>query len=269
MEEIMCTIGAVKNRTSGNRLYFKNVDQTYLCHYPDAFVTRGSTYRYVKMPSNEDPLSEGVLAGVNEAGVVVLGADGNTLPNYVGTRYSSLNDSLAVYEKILGQCGTIREAMDVVINEYQSRCMGGNGDIVLIGDRTDAIALEYLPDRWGLEFQGEKPYMVRSNFFVLMDKLRPAPEENTLHTSSAVRYADALKHLSIKGRNNELKDIFELVTSHYQGKNAMSICRHGGEGEYFTQASFVVELHDSSIDAYISLNGNPCEKGFTKLSFTS
>ena len=262
----MCTIGAVKNQATGNRVFFKTVDQTFVRLYPEPFITQGSKYRYVKMPSNTNPQEEGVLAGVNEAGVVVLGADGNTLPNYAGARFGSLNESLVVYEKILEECGTVREALDFVINEYQDRYMGGNGDIVMIGDRTEAIALEYLPDRWGLEFQRDKPYLIRSNFFVLMDKLRPAPEECTLHTSSAIRYSDALRHLSIKGKNNELDDVFGLVKSHYQGKNAMSICRHGGEGEYFTHACFVVELTPSSIEAYISINGNPCEKDFTKVS---
>ncbi|MBN1297196.1 hypothetical protein JXA80_10480, partial [bacterium] len=243
----MCTIAAIKNASSNNRLFFKNVDQTFVCKYPEAFIEKGATYRYLKIPSNTDPATPGVLAGVNEAGVVVLGADGNCMPNYEGNGYGSLNDSLLIYEHILGHCGNIWEAMGCIIQEYQRRHTGGNGDIIILGDRKDAVALEYTPDRWGIEFQGRKPYLVRSNFFVLLDHLRPAPEENTLHTSSAIRYTDALKHLSIKGSQNTLDDVFSLVRSHYPGKNAMSICRHGGAGEYFTHASFVVELKPEGI----------------------
>ena len=54
----MCTIGAVKNQSTGNSIYFKNVDQTYICHYPDAFIAQGKEYRYLKIPSNADPGSE-------------------------------------------------------------------------------------------------------------------------------------------------------------------------------------------------------------------
>ncbi len=263
----MCTIGAVANPTNNSRVFFKNVDQTYRTVYQKPFITQGLKYKYLKIASNADTSKQGVLAGVNEAGVVVLGADGNAQPNYVGGNYGSLNESLVVYEKVLSECGNIREALDLAIHEYQNRQMGGNGDIVIVGDRTDAVALEYLPNRWGLEFQSDKPYLIRSNFFVLMDRLRPPHEENTLHTSSAIRYADALKHLSVKGRNNELSDVFDLVKSHYQGKNAMSICRHGGDGEYFTHASFVTELRDDSIKAYVMLNGHPCEGQFQAFQF--
>ena len=187
-------------------------------------------------------------------------------PNYVGSSFGSLNDSLIVYEKVLGCCGTVWDAMDVIIREYQNRHMGGNGDIVIVGDRSNAVALEYVPDRWGMEFIGEKPYLIRSNFFILMHNLRPAPEENTLHMSSAVRYADALKHLSIKGRNNSLDDVFSLIKSHTNDKTAMSICRHGGVGEYFTHASFITEIQSDSVEAYVMLNGHPCTTAYKKFT---
>ena len=263
----MCTIGSVRNQSTKTSIFFKNVDQTYRNQYPEAFIAEGKKFRYLKMPSNSNPNSEGVLAGVNEAGVVVLGADGNALPNYVGGSFGSLNDSLVVYEKILGSCGTMQEALEVLIREYQDRHMGGNGDIVILGDRTTTVAIEYIPDRWGIEFQGEKPYLIRSNFFIILNNLRPAPEENTLHMSSSVRYADALKHLSIKGRDNGLEEVFGLARSHYQGSSAMSICRHGGSGEYFTHASFVTEIQADRVDAYVILNAHPCSGEYKKFTF--
>lgn len=262
----MCTIGAVKNQEAGTRIFFKNVDQTYQNRYPDAFITQGPAYCFLKIPSNTDPGSQGVLAGVNEAGVVVLGADGNAMPNYVGSGYGSLNESLVVYEQILGSCGSVNEAMDVLIREYQDRRMGGNGDIVILGDRKNAVALEYIPDRWGIEFQGDRPYLVRSNFFILMNNLRPSPDENTLHMSSAIRYADALKQLSARGRNNNLGDVMNLVRSHCHGQTAMSICRHGGAGEYFTHASFIAELYSDRVEAYVMLNMHPCEGEYRKFT---
>jgi len=263
----MCTIGAVKNIRTGNSIYFKNVDQTFANNYPEPFIKTDAKYKYLKIPSNADPQSTGVLAGVNEAGVVVLGADGNCMPNYTGNGYKSLNESLIVYEKTLGECGTMWEALEVVMKEYQQRRMGGDGEIVIVGDRDNAVALEYSPDRWGIEFLGEKPYLVRSNFFVLMDRLRPAIEESTLHMSSSIRYSDALRHLSIKGNKNTIDDVFKLTKSHYQDKTAMSICRHGGDGEYFTHASFVVEIHKKRVEAYVLLNDHPCSGDYRRFDF--
>ncbi len=263
----MCTIGAIKNSLTGNSYFFKNLDQTEQADYAQPFICEGEKYQYLKLATQNDTSAKGVWAGVNQAGVVVLGADGNCMPNYVGWKYSSLNESLVIYEEILSQCGTAWEAMQFIMRSYQEQRVGGDGDIVIVGDATEAIALEFSPNRWGVQFRGDQSYIIRSNFFVLLNSLRPPPEENTLHTSSALRYADALTHLSMKGNNNDLEDVFALVKSHHHGKSAMSICRHGGHGEYFTHAGLVVELTEKSISAYTILNAHPCEADFTKFSF--
>ena len=258
----MCTIGSVINAETGTRYFFKNVDQTDRFHYVDPVVRSGDVYSYLKLPSGSSADRPGVWAGVNEAGVVVLGADGNCMPNYSGKSYSSLNESLVAYEDILSRCGDTTEAMNFLMQRYQSKNVGGNGDIILIGDRNEAIAMEYSPNRWGVQFQNQEPYIVRSNFFVLLDSLRPRTEENTLHTSSALRYSSALKHLSVKGTENTLDDIFRLVKSHDYGMSAMSICRHGGKKEYFTHCCLVVELTSDSIKAHVMVNDYPCEGKF-------
>jgi hypothetical protein len=262
----MCTIGSVKNQGTGISYFFKNLDQTSLTKYCDAVFCDGSHYRYLKLATGLNPEKPGVWAGVNEAGVVVLGADGNCMPNYVGGKFVSLNESLVIYEDVLSRCGDAWEAMQYIIRSYQDERVGGDGDIVIVGDRKEAIALEFSPNRWGVQFRGDQSYIIRSNFFLLLESLRPRPEENTLHMSSAVRYSDALSHLSIKGEGNDLEDIFALVRSHYRGNNAMSICRHGGKGEYFTQASLVVELKEESISAFLLVNNSPCKGTFRKIT---
>jgi len=44
----------------------------------------------------------------------------------------------------------------------------------------------------------------------------------------------------------------------------MSICRHGGDDEYFTHASFVVEIHANKIEAYVLLNKHPCSGDYKR-----
>ncbi|MBN1552107.1 hypothetical protein JW979_11580 [bacterium] len=262
----MCTIGAVKNFTNRESYFFKNLDQTDQFTYHQPFIEKGSRFRYLKLSSSHNPREKGVWAGVNEAGMVILGADGNCLPNYCGTSYTSLNDSLVAYEEALAECETAQEAMEFLMRCYQSKHIGGNGDIIMTGDRNEAIAMEYSPDRWGIQYRASLPYLVRSNFFILLNSIRPMPEENTLHTSSAMRYNDALKHLSIKGTQNTLDDIMDLVKSHYQGETAMSICRHGGSQEYYTKGSLIVQLTAHSVDAFVVLNNYPCKAEFRRLT---
>jgi len=263
----MCTIGAVKNRLTGHRYFFKNLDQVDSFNYGDAYFVDGERYRYLRLPSSPSKAQEGVWSGVNKAGLVLLGADGNSMLDYKGLQYAEVNEPLVIYEEVLSKCGSIWSAMQYIIRNYHDRRVGGDGDIIILGDRSETVALEFLPDRWGINFQAENPYIVRSNFFVLLDTLRPQPEENSLHMSSAYRYKDTLKQLSEKGSENGLKDVFKIVRSHNQGFNAMSICRHGGKDEYSTHCSFVVELTDSAIDAYLILNSQPCCAKFFKISF--
>ncbi len=263
----MCTIGAVKNFKTGHSYFFKNLDQPSEHHYTEPFFCEGDRYRYLKLPTGLDRKRPGVWAGVNAAGVTVLGADGNCMPNFCGSGYGSLNDSLLVYEQVLGSCKNVHEAVAMVMRKYQERRMGGNGDIVIVGDADEAVALEYSPDRWGIQYRGPSAYLVRTNFFVLLNSLRPAPEENTLHSSSALRYASTLGALSVGGNENSLDDIFRTVRDHRNGPNAMSVCRHGGEGEYFSHACFVAEITGDAVNAYVMINNHPCTGEFKTYTF--
>jgi hypothetical protein len=257
----------VRNKKTGKWFYFKNLDQPNPMTFPEPFITSSGRYRYLKCPSEYDPQSPGVWAGVNEKGVVVLGADGNSLLNYCGIQVANLEESLKIYELVLAECGDVSEAISFLISAYQRRRIGGTGDIIIIGDRYNAVALEYSLDRWGLQFIGDNACLVRSNFFVLLDKYRPRPEENGLHVSAALRYSQALTELSVIGDDVSLNDVFNLVRSHVNGPSAMSICRHGGAGEYYTQCSFVVELASEGISSYVILNEFPCRGEFKTFYF--
>lgn len=262
----MCTIGAIRNETTGASYFFKNVDQTDAFEFDMPRMISTPSHTYLKLPSGATIDDPGVWAGVNDAGLVVLGADGNCLPNYTSAKYSSLNESLVIYEKALINCTSAFDAMCYIMSQYNDKNIGGNGDIILVGDRKNSIALEYTPGRWGVQFQGSEPYLVRSNFFILMEHLRPQPEENSLHLSSAIRYQDAMEILSMKGKDNGLDDVFTLVKSHRHGPSALSICRHGGRSEYMTQCCLVVELLPDTIKAHVAMNQKPCEAQFRTFS---
>ena len=260
-----CTIGAVY-REDGDVFLFKNLDQIGHSTYHPPEIRQGKRFKYVHLSSCRDPNGIGVWAGVNAAGVAVLGADGNTITNFTGRGWSSLNDTLECYQSILETSGSLYEGLDLIIRFYQAHRVGGNGDLVIIADRNDAVVIEYATDRWGLMFRNGAPYLIRSNFFLALSGVRPAPEENSLYLSCALRYQTGMTHLSRTAGNTTLDDVMALLRNHDHGPSAMSICRHGGKGEYLTECSFIAHLGPKHIDSYTVINGYPCESSYRKLT---
>ena len=254
----MCTIGAIF-RHDGDTLFFKNLDQVGSAPFPEPEVRQGKTYAYLHLGTSIQPDATGVWAGVNEAGLVVLGADGNCLLNHVGDQYTSLNASLEAYQKVLETQDSLLGAVKYLMDFYEGRKIGGNGDIILVGLRGQAVAMEYTLNRWGIEFSGDRDYMVRTNFFQVMRHIRPAHDENSLHMSSALRHQRVRELLSRRSDESSLADIFALLRDHDHGPSAMSLCRHGGRHEYQTSCSLVVRLGKAQAEIYTLVNSPPCE----------
>lgn len=259
----MCTIGAVF-RHDGDTLFFKNLDQIGTSPFPEPELRQGETYSYLHLGTSLRPESTGVWAGVNEAGLVVLGADGNCLLNHVGDQYTSLNASLEAYREVLETQDSLLGAVTHLVDFYEGRKIGGDGDIILVGLRGQAVAMEYSLNRWGIEFSGERDYMVRTNFFQVMRHIRPAHDENSLHLSSALRHQRVRELLSRRSDETGLPDLFAMLRDHDHGPSAMSVCRHGGRHEYRTVCSLVARLGAEEAEIYTLVNSAPCEAQYVK-----
>ncbi|MBN2056698.1 hypothetical protein JW905_17355 [bacterium] len=259
----MCTVGVVRNK-DGQILLFKNMDQVGISDYPEPEITTGGEHAYLGFGTKlSGPC--GIWAGINERNLALVGADGNAIINRQGRDFGSLNLSLYAYRDVLAHCADIYSGIKFLMRYYQDKRIGGDGDIIMLADRTDAVALEYCYPNWGIEFLGARSYLVRTNFFKIMTHLRPPIEDNSINYSSALRYGKTFERLSIKGSNTDIDDILNLLRDHSHGPSAMSICRHGGAGEYLTRCATVFSLEQVATRVYYVVNGYPCEKLFTQV----
>lgn len=254
-----CTIGAVF--TEQNKVFvFKNRDLNVEKTNPEPTIENGEKYRYIKFGVDAENKNPGVWAGVNDKGVAVLGADGNCILNFQGEDYGEGEKTWEAYEIVLSKAGSVEEAYKLIVDFYTANKIGGSGDVVLISDRSKAVVLEYSLNLWALQFVINQPYVIRTNFFVNLKHLRPAPEENSLHLSSAKRYERAIELLSKTTYNTSLQDIKNLCRDHGNGQSSFSICRHGGDGEYKTCCSVIFEVDSKNILAHYIINELPCKE---------
>lgn len=260
----MCLVGAIFQKDKG-LIIFKNRDLINEKFNPNPQIEYGINGNYIKFGVAADK-KPGVWAGINNNGVGILGADGNSLLNFTGDKYSGGEKTWETYEEVLSKTKNAKEAYKFLIDAYEDMNIGGSGDIVLISDPNRAIILEYLPHMWGVEFIVDQPYVVRTNFFQVMQHLRPPRDMNSLHLSSHLRFERAMQLLSPKSYNLQVEDIKDLCQDHANGPSAQSICRHGGEGEYKTLCSVIMEVQKDEILAHYIMNQNPCQGEYKTIS---
>jgi hypothetical protein len=263
----MCTVGGVFHE-DGRMLLFKTMDAIKKCPGFEPTENKGEKYKYLKFRTGKDPSKPGFWAGINEKGVCILGADGNELRNFKGEGFGSFDSLLRTYDITLGNAKDVYEGIEALIYEYQTNHVGGNGDIVLLADTKDLVIIEYAPDEWGIKFRWKEDYIVRTNFFTVLRHLRPSPEENSLHMSSARRHARALDVLSRKSKKTTKDDVIALMRDHeVEPPSAITICRHGGDNEYKTQNSILLEVDNDKAVIHYQLNGYPCKSDYKTMVY--
>lgn len=262
-----CTVGAVR-RVDGTMLSFKTVDvRKRVRWHLEPVNVKGKKYRYLKFPVSLNPRKKGFWAGVNEKGLVVLGADANAIRRFSGRQYGGMEAVWEAYEGALGGAADVKEACDIIVRVYQRRRLGGPGDIVFVSDQSEALAIEYSLNEWGLEFIGKRPYLVRTNHFIELRHLRHSPDESSVHMSSATRYQRALGILSRTSSKTTVDDLMNFCRDHANGPSALSICRHGGKGEYRSVGAAVFEVRRGRIRVHFVNGIFPCRREFRTITF--
>ncbi|MFH1832726.1 MAG: carcinine hydrolase/isopenicillin-N N-acyltransferase family protein [Candidatus Levyibacteriota bacterium] len=256
-----CTIGAIRCK-NGNLLLFKNRDLTTLKKNLPPHIQKGVKFKYLGFGADSTKKNPGVWAGINEKGLVILGADGNSIRDFKGPKYGKGERSWQAYEESLSKTASCKEACSYLIDFHNSNKIGGSGDIILVSDRINSAILEYSFEQWGIEFLSKNQFMVRTNFFNVLKHLRPKPETSDINLSSAIRYKRATKLLSKMGKNATVEDIMKLCQDHSKGKTPFSICRHGKLGEYRTTASAIFEITPKFAKIYYVMNDNPCHQKY-------
>lgn len=258
----MCTLGAVFTK-KGTVLVFKTIDIKGKWRLPKApIIRKGSRYRYLEFGTHVNKRKSRLWAGVNQKGLVILGADALGMATFWNKKFGGFKELMKTYEKVIGMAATAREALTILLDDFQRQRIGLDGDIILLTDRKEAIAVEYSFNHWGIQFSGSDSYLVRTNFFLVLRHLNHLPQEKILHLSALKRYERALELLSKTTNQTTVENLKDLCRDHYPEPGGMSICKHGGEDEHKTYGSAIFELTPKKIITHYNIGTNPCENDY-------
>lgn len=261
----MCTIGVVFE--GGNIHTFKQCDLIPVTTFNEPDVRSGTNGvgSYIAMTRQG---SDGIWAGVNNAGVGFVAADSYTT---TAADYYTTGDQLealfAAYEASISSYTTATEAATHLAAFYRDT---GNGapfpapDISMLtgwrdAEKTQPIAIfiEYMPNPYNQEpvrtIERSDGHFASTNNF----RLQPDSVNYPANHSTYLRLRRAEMILQGEPSMNGIKT---LLTDQYYGKTELSICRETAYigQEFHTQATalFTVCIGAAPVCEY-QVNGNP------------
>lgn len=264
----MCTIGAVFD--GGNILTFKQCDLIPVTTFKEPQVRAGTNGVGCYLAMTREG-SDGIWAGVNDAGVAFVAADSytTTAANYY-TAGSQVEALFAAYEASISKYTTATEAANSLIRFYQS--MGGSGipfpapDISLISgwadaERTQPIAIfiEYMPNPYNQA--SVRTIQRRDGFFVSTNNFRLQPD-SVNYPANHSTYLRLNRAESILQNAPSKSGIKSLLSDQYYGQTELSICRETAYigTEFHTQATALFSVGNSEQSCEYQINGNPRTK---------
>lgn len=261
----MCTIGVVFD--GGNIYTFKQCDLIPVTTFNPPKKCPGSNGVGTLVAMTRQG-SDGIWAGVNDAGVGFVAADSytTTAANYYATG-DQLEALFAAYEASISSYTTATEAAEHLTGFYQDT---GNGvpfpapDIAMITGWQDAkkkqpiaIFIEYMPNPYNKDsvrvIERSSGHFVSTNNF----RLQPDSVNYPANHSTYLRLDRA--ELILQG-DPSVNGIKTLLMDQYYGKTELSICRETAYigREFHTQATalFTVSAGAAPVCEY-QINGNP------------
>lgn len=264
----MCTIGVVFS--GGNICTFKQCDLIPVTQFNEPVVRPGGNGvgTYVAMTRQG---SDGIWAGVNDAGVSFVAADSYTTTSAEYYATSAQSAALfAAYEASISSFTTAPEAAAYLSGFYQN--MGGGKrvtpfpapDIAMITGWQDAakttlvaIFIEYMPNPYN---QNSVRTIERTDgYFASTNNFRIQPD-SVNYPANHSTYLRLRRAEGILQGNPSANGIKTLLTDQYYGKTELSICRETAYigVEFHTQATalFTVSAGAKPVCEY-QINGNP------------
>jgi len=242
----MCTIGATNN--SGKLVIFKNCDLENKVTFNKPQKIKGRYY-YLAFTRNNTP---GLWAGINQFGLGIVAASVYTKKTYKASPHTTHN-IFKGYEKTISNHKNVDEAIRFLKNFYKNK-IKIVPDLVMIADRDKMAVLEFTPPNdFGIKIK-KNGYLLRTNQFKI---LKGGKNENQ-DPESYMRFKNAFKKIK---RSKSVDSIINLCRDHTSGPSKFSVCRHGKNNEFKTQASAIM-VADKTIRAYYVINNFPCQKKY-------
>lgn len=261
----MCTIGAVFG--GGKICTFKQCDLIPVTTFNEPEVRPGSNGvgTYIAMTRQG---SDGIWAGVNDAGVGFVAADSYTT---TAADYYTTGDQakalFAAYEASISSYTTAKEAAARLSDFYQDM---GDGtpfpapDISMITGWQDAaktqpiaIFIEYMPNPYN--YNSVRTIERTDGYFASTNNFRLQPDSVNYPANHSTYLRLRRAEMILQG-DPSAKGIKTLLTDQYYGKTELSICRETAYigQEFHTQATalFTVSGAAKPVCEY-QINGNP------------
>jgi hypothetical protein len=261
----MCTIGVVFEGKKINT--FKQCDLIPITEFNEPDVRKGENgvAHYTAMTRQG---SDGIWAGVNDAGVAFVAADSytTTAANYAASS-ADVEALFAAYEASISGHTSALDAANSLAEFY--RTMGGSTpfpapDISLLtgwedAEKTQPIAffIEYMPNPFNQDcvrmiVRREGHFVSTNNF-----RLQPDSVNYPANHSTYLRLQRAQLLLQLEPNHTGIK---AMLCDQYYGQTELSICRETDYLgiEFHTQASalFSADVNSEVICEY-QINGNP------------
>ena len=245
----MCTIGAVLNDKGLS--IFKNCDLTKNVTFYKPKKRKGK-YKYLGFTRKSRP---GIWAGINEKGLGIVSADTYTKKNYKARPWT-INKIFQGNEKVISKNKNVKQAIHFLKSKYKNE-IKDVPDLIILGDKNNIAVFEFTPpDKFGVKIK-EKGYVLRTNQFQILKGGMSRKED-----PQSYKRFDRAKELI--GKSTNLNSIKSLCKDHKNGPSKFSICRHGKNNEYKTQASAIM-THNKNTKAYYVKNNYPCKEKYKKV----
>ncbi len=265
----MCTIGVVFD--NGKILTFKQCDLIPKTQFNEPARRTGDNGVGTYLAMTREG-SDGIWAGVNDAGVAFVAADSYTT---TAADYYTTSDQLealfAAYEACVRGYTSAVDAAASLCSFYQGKDAQGRDtsppfpapDISMITGWSDAgrtkpvaIFIEYMPNPYNQlsvrTIERTDGYFASTNNFRLQPESVNYPANHS--TYLRLRRAESILH------SNPSRDgIVQLLTDQYYGKTELSICRETAfvGREFHTQATALYAVDELTQVCEYQINGNP------------
>ena len=239
----MCTIGAIN--FNQKLILFKNCDLKKDIIFNKPKRLKGK-YNYLAFTRKGRP---GLWAGINQFGLGIVAADTYTKKIYKTKPYTIYN-IFKGYEKTISNHKNVDEALNFLKDFYKNK-IKVVPDLVMVADKNKMAVLEFIPpNNFGIQIK-KGGYLLRTNQFKILKGGRNKNQDPESH----VRFENALKKIK---KSKSVNSVISLCRDHTSGPSKFSICRHGKNNEFKTQASVIMTV-GKTVKAYYIINKFPCQ----------
>ena len=245
----MCIIGAIK--TKHGFQIFKQLDLKIKTKIFSPEIRSGKAGKYLAF-SREN--ITGIWAGMNEHGLTFTAADADCKKDFPFSNQDK-KKLFNFYEKIVADFSNLQDAEKFICEKFKNDFH--IADILAIGNKEKFILFKFHPPQICERHEISNHALFCTNHFQETKNL-------SLNLTSEKNSSTFLRLKTVQKLFAKNKKIEEILQNHENGPSEKSICRHGKNGQFFTQACVIFKIEEKLTAKFI-LNSTTCQGKFEKI----